>query len=48
MDFKENFFRYLKKSNSMITSSVVEKTDWKQVINTIGEDQAIQSTKISS
>lgn len=32
----------------VITSSVVEKTDWKQVINTIGEDQAIQSTKISS
>ncbi|MBY7734556.1 efflux RND transporter periplasmic adaptor subunit [Francisella philomiragia] len=31
-----------------VTSSVVEKTDWKQVINTIGEAQAIQSTEISS
>lgn len=31
-----------------VTSSVVEKSDWKQVINTIGEAQAIQSTEISS
>ena len=31
-----------------VTSSVVEKTEWKQVINTIGEAQAIQSTEISS
>lgn len=31
-----------------VTSSKVEKTDWKQVINTIGEAQAIQSTEISS
>ncbi|AJI44676.1 efflux RND transporter periplasmic adaptor subunit [Francisella tularensis subsp. novicida] len=31
-----------------VTSSVVEKTDWKQVINTIGEAQAVQSTAISS
>jgi len=31
-----------------VTSSKVEKSDWKQVINTIGEAQAIQSTEISS
>ena len=31
-----------------VTSSEVKKTDWKQIINTIGEAQAIQSTEISS
>ncbi|AJC48236.1 efflux RND transporter periplasmic adaptor subunit [Allofrancisella guangzhouensis] len=31
-----------------VTSSVVKKTQWKQIINTIGEAQAIQSTEISS
>ncbi|MED7788177.1 efflux RND transporter periplasmic adaptor subunit [Francisella sp. 19X1-34] len=31
-----------------VTSTVVEKTDWQQIINTIGEAQAIQSTQISS
>ena len=31
-----------------VTSSKVEKTDWKQIVNTIGEAQAIQSTQISS
>ena len=31
-----------------VTSSEVEKSDWKQIINTIGEAQAIQSTEISS
>lgn len=31
-----------------VTSSEVIKTNWKQTINTIGEAQAIQSTKISS
>lgn len=31
-----------------VTSSEVEKTDWKRVINTIGEAQATQSTEISS
>ncbi|MGQ4002675.1 efflux RND transporter periplasmic adaptor subunit [Francisellaceae bacterium CB299] len=31
-----------------VTSTTVEKSDWKQIINTIGEAQAIQSTEISS
>ncbi|QIV95027.1 efflux RND transporter periplasmic adaptor subunit [Allofrancisella frigidaquae] len=31
-----------------VTSSVVEETQWKQIINTIGEAQAVQSTEISS
>ena len=31
-----------------VTSTKVEKSDWKQIINTIGEAQAIQSTEISS
>ena len=31
-----------------VTSTVVKKSDWQQVINTIGEAQAIQSTQISS
>lgn len=31
-----------------VTSTIVKTTDWQQVINTIGEAQAIQSTQISS
>ncbi|QIW10855.1 efflux RND transporter periplasmic adaptor subunit [Francisella sp. LA112445] len=31
-----------------VTSTVVKKSDWQQIINTIGEAQAIQSTQISS
>jgi membrane fusion protein (multidrug efflux system) len=31
-----------------VTSTKVEKSDWKQIINTIGEAQAIQSTEVSS